>query len=147
MTIRFSWDYVASNATVRNGPTAVFVFGVSGKLKIVPLIIVPLSHIADYLYPFPDSHCPAEGMAAKPVSLLELPYFALWTIISGSGKCLFAQAAAWCSVLADTGMLLLPCSGQHPALLPACQLWPCQLPTLLLPGLQNTKLTSNCLVV
>lgn len=39
--------------------------------------MVLLSHIAGFLYPFPASHCPAEGVATEPVSLLELPYFAL----------------------------------------------------------------------
>lgn len=77
MTIGFSWDYIANNATDRNGQTTVLVFAASGKKKNVLLIIVPLSYIAGYLYPFPASHCSAEGVATEPVSLLELPYFAL----------------------------------------------------------------------
>lgn len=97
------------------------------KKKIVLLIIVPLSYIAGYLYPFPASHCSAEGVATEPVSLLELPYFALWIFISGSNKCVFAQTAGL--------VVLLPCAGQHPALLPVCQLWLCQLLTLLQPVL------------
>lgn len=77
--------------------------------KIVLLIIVPLSYIAGYLYPFLASHCPAEGVATEPVSLLELPYFALWTFISCSSKCVFAQRAGL--------VVLLPRAGQHP---PCC---------------------------
>lgn len=123
------------------GQKPVLIFAASGRWKIVPLITD--SHFAGNLYPFPASHCPSRGggywasISTRTALLCSLNNYCRLS------KRVLAQTAGLCSVLTDTSMLLLPCSGQHPALLPVCQSWLCRLLMLLQQVLQNTKLTSG----